>query len=465
MHPPSPINVLLITIDCLRPDHVSVYGYERPTTPHLDDLANEGVSFTQVISQGPCTEVSFPAMFSSTYPGMFGGFPHLSPQRGLLAEIFREVGYRTVAFGSNPHLSPIYGYDRGFEIFDSNLVPWTQSRQHWLLKHLNRFFIVARRLLPYLPANALTAKAVRFFQRHLAAGPWFLWLHYMDVHEPYRPPRRHAARFQSTERPRLSNRALWQKALSRPGEINENERQHLVDLYDAEINFADEQIGRLLMYLRRLDSLDSTLVIVTADHGEEFGEHGQFSHRFELYDELLRVPLIMRLPARLPSGQVVTAQVRLLDLVPTVLDLLDLGDGPSTLRQSSGQALPFDKLMTSLRTGPFEGASLLPLVEGHDETLRIAISETQPKTGLYAIRQADWKLILNVHTGAVELYDLRQDPRETTNCANAAPLIASNLEAQLRSHVQRIEASQSSQAEIEVDHLTMDRLRALGYVE
>lgn len=446
MNPLSPINVLLITIDCLRPDHVSVHGYERPTTPHLDDLANKGVSFTQVISQGPCTEVSFPAMFSSTYPGMFGGFPHLSPQRRLLAEILREVGYRTVAFGSNPHLSPIYGYDRGFEIFDSNLVPWTQSRQHRLLKHLNRFFIFARGLLPYLPANGLTAKAVRFFQSHLAAGPWFLWLHYMDVHEPYRPPHRHAARFQSTKRPKLSNRALWQKALSRPGEINENERQHLIDLYDAEISFADEQIGRLLMYLRRLDSLDSTLVIVTADHGEEFGEHGQFSHRFELYDELLRVPLIMRLPLSkvsdrsLAAGQVVTAQVRLLDLVPTVLDLLNVGGGP------------------------FEGASLLPLVEGHDETPRIAISETQPKTGLYAIRQADWKLILNVHTGAVELYDLRQDPRETTNCANTAPLMASKLEAQLRNHLQRIKASPSSQAD-EVDHLTLDRLRALGYVE
>jgi arylsulfatase A-like enzyme len=441
MHPPPPINVLLITIDCLRPDHMSVYNYERPTTPHLDDLANEGVSFTQVISQGPCTEASFPAMFGSTYPGMFGGFPHLSPQRRLLAEMLREAGYCTLAFGSNPHLSPIYGYDRGFEIFDGNLVPWIQSRQHRLLKHLNRFFIVARRLLPYLPANALTAKAVRLFQRNLAAGPWFLWLHYMDVHEPYRPPRRHAACFRSAKQPALSDRTLWQKALSQPKEISENERQYLIDLYDAEINFADEQIGYLLTHLRRLGPLDSTLIIVTADHGEEFGEHGQFSHRFELYDELLRVPLIMRLPARLPAGQVVTAQVRLLDLVPTILDLLDLD------------------------SNSFEGASLLPLVEGRDEECRVAISETQPKTGLYAIRQAGWKLILNVHTGAVELYNLGQDPRETTNCANTAPLMASKLEAQLRNHLQRTEASPSSQAEIEVDHLTLDRLRALGYVE
>jgi arylsulfatase len=330
MHSPSPTNVLLITIDCLRPDHVSVYGYERPTTPHLDDLANEGVRFTQAISQGPCTRVSFAAMFSSTYPAMFGGFLRLSPQRTVLAEILREAGYCTVALGSNPYLSPIYGYDKGFEIFDGSLVPWIQSRQHRLLKYLNRFFIVARRLLPYLPASALTAKAVRFLRHHSPARPWFLWLHYMDVHDPYRPPRRHAARFRSARRPELSNRALWQKALSQPGEISENERQHLVDLYDAEINFADEQIGRLLAHLRRQGWLDSTLIIVTADHGEAFGEHGKFSHRFELYDELLRVPLIMRLPARLPAGQVVTSQVRLLDLVPTVLDLLNIDGGPST---------------------------------------------------------------------------------------------------------------------------------------
>ncbi len=441
MHPLSPSNVLLITIDCLRPDHTSVYGYGRPTTPHLDDLASEGVRFTQAISQGPCTRVSFAAMFSSTHPAMFGGFLHLSPQRTVLAEILREAGYCTVAFGSNPYLSPIYGYDKGFEIFDDSLVPWIQSRQRRLLKYLNRFFIAARRLLPYLPANALTAKAVRFLRRHPAAKPWFLWLHYMDVHDPYRPPRRHAAHFRSARRPQLPDKALWQKALSRPGEIDESERQHLIDLYDAEIHFADEQIGQLLTYLRRLDWLDSTLVIVTADHGEAFGEHGQFSHRFELYDELLRVPLIMRLPTRLPAGQVVTAQVRLLDLLPTILDLLNVDEGP------------------------FEGASLLPLVEGQEETPRTAISETQPETGLYAIRQAGWKLILNVHTGAVELYNLRQDPREATNCASTVPLMASKLEAQLRSHLQRTEASFPSQAEIEVDHLTLDRLRALGYVE
>lgn len=436
-----PINVLLITIDCLRPDHMGVYGYERPTTPNLDDLASEGIRFTQAISQGPCTRVSFASMFSSTYPAMFGGFFHLSPQRTVLAEILREAGYCPVAFGSNPYLSPNYGYDKGFEIFDDNLVPWIQSHQHRLLKCLNRFFVVAHRWPPYLPADALTAKAVRFLRRHPAARPWFLWLHYMDVHAPYRPPRRHAARFQSTERLELSDQDLWQKALSKPHEISENERQHLIDLYDAEINFVDEQIGHLLMYLRRLGLLDSTLIIVTADHGEAFGEHGQFSHRFELYDELLRVPLLMRLPARLPAAQVVTAQVRLLDLVPTILDLLDL-DGR-----------------------PFEGASLLPLVEGHEKTPRITISETQPETGLYAIRQDGWKLILNVHTGAVELYNLRRDPRETINCTNTAPLMASNLEAQLRSHLQRIEASPSSQAWVEVDHLTMDRLHALGYVE
>ena len=190
-----------------------------------------------------------------------------------------------------------------------------------------------------------------------------------------------------------------------------------------------------------MGSLDSTLIIVTADHGEAFGEHGQFSHRFELYDELLRVPLLMRLPARLPAGQVVIAQVRLLDLVPTILDFLDLGGGP------------------------FEGASLLSLIDGRDEECRVAISETQPETGLYAIRQAGWKLILNVHTGTVELYNLQEDPCETTNCVSAAPLVVSDLEAQLRSHLQRIGTDPSSQREIEVDHLIMDRLRALGYVE
>jgi arylsulfatase A-like enzyme len=440
MRPPPPINVLLITIDCLRPDHTSAYGYERLTTPHLDDLASEGVRFTQAISQGPCTRVSFAAMFSSTYPAMLGGFLRLSPQRTVLAEILRQAGYCTVAVGSNPYLSPLYGYDKGFETFDDSLVPWVQPHQHRLLKHLNRCFIIARRWLPYLPASALTAKAVRFLRCHPVARPWFLWLHYMDVHDPYRPPRRHAARFRSARRPKLSDRALWQKALSQPEEISENERQHLIDLYDAEISFADEQIGRLLTQLRRLGSDDSTLIIVTADHGEEFGEHDQFSHRFKLYDELLRVPLIMHLPARLPAGRVVTAQVRLLDLLPTILDLLDL-DG-----------------------GPFEGASLLPLVEGHDEAPRTAISETQLETGLYAIRQDDWKLILDVHTGAVELYNLRRDARETINCADAAPLMASKLEAQLRGHLQRIEASPSSQTD-EVNHFTLDRLRALGYVE
>lgn len=433
------VNVLLITIDCLRPDHMSAYGYERPTTPSLDRLADGSVRFTQVISQGPCTRVSFAAMLSSTYPGMFDGFLCLFPKRTVLAEILRSAGYHTVAFGSNPYLSPTYGYDKGFEVFDSNLVPWIQSGQHRVLNYLNRFFIVVRRLLPYLPADSLTNKAIRFLQGYSLEKPWFLWLHYMDVHDPYRPPRRHAIRFQSVKPPNLSKQDLWQKALSRPDEIDHAERQYLIDLYDAEIRFVDEQIDRLLSHLQEASLLDSTLVIVTADHGEEFGEHGQFSHRFKLYDELLRVPLLMRLPNRLSAGRAVTSQVRLLDLVPTVLDLLNLDS---------------DSL---------EGKSLLPLIEESDTKLGVAISETQPETGLYSIRNMDWKLILNVHTGTVELYDLQTDPGETTNRASATPLVTEKLEAQLRRHLERLNAIAVAKEEVEVDEHIMRRLRALGY--
>ncbi len=441
MQTDSRVNVLLITIDCLRPDHMGVYGYERSTTPSLDHLAREGVRFTQAISQGPCTRVSFSAMLSATYPGMFGGFLRLSPARRVFAEFLRDAGYHTVAFGSNPYLSPVYGYDKGFEIFDSSLVPWIEPRRHWLLRYLNRFFFIARRLLPYLPADKLTAKAMRFLNHAPRAAPWFLWLHYMDVHDPYRPPRRHARRFQRAQLPGLSDRALWKKALHCPRNVSEIERRHLIDLYDAEINFVDAQIGRLLTYLRRLNLHNATLVIITADHGEEFGEHGEFSHRFKLYDELLRVPLLLRFPPRLPAGQVITSQVRLLDLVPTVLDLIEL------------------------ESRPMEGKSLLPLIEGRDAPPRIAISETHPETGLYSIREAGWKLILNVHTGKVELYNLQHDPHETTDQAGAAPLIRHQLETKLRLHVNRIASVPTGAPSTAIDNLTLDRLRALGYEE
>ena len=434
---------LLITVDCLRADHVSCFGYGRPTTPHLDRLAQDGVAFSQAIAHGSCTRISFSSILSSTYPSMFGGFAYLSDERPVVAEILREAGYATAAFGSNPYLSTRFCYHKGFDFYDQNLVPWNQDEASPIIKNINRLFIVLRGMLPYLRADALRRKALRWLEGRPAHRPFFLWVHFMDVHEPYRPPRPYARLYDGGYRKLVPDRILWQRAHARPQDITDGQRAHLVALYDGEINFVDREIGRLLEQMGERDLLENTLVVVAADHGDEFAEHGEFGHRFKLYDELIRVPLIFWSPDLLPQREIIPHQVRLIDLVPTALDLLNVHTELS-----------------------FEGTSLLPYIQGQESWPELAaISETSPKTGALSLRTGQWKLIWHYQKNHRELYDLQKDAQEHHNIADRRSDVVTVLEPVLRAHLDRVTAHRAPLDELDVDAEVRDRWRALGYLD
>jgi arylsulfatase A-like enzyme len=276
-------NVLLITLDTTRLDRLGCYGHTGGTSTAIDGLANAGIRFEQAYAQVPLTLPSHASMLTGTYPGVNGlhvnGSSSLGASLPTLAESFSVNGYRTGAFVSSFVLHRVFGLARGFDHYDDDLAGSGGSSA----------FEIER------PADEVTGVALDW----LGASqdqPFFAWVHYYDAHVPYRPPQEFRSRFD--------------------------------DAYDGEIAFMDSQIGRLIAWLEQQDLRDDTLIVVAADHGESFDEHGEPQHGLFVYDTTVRVPLILSWPARLAAGVTVEQPVRLVDLFPTVLELMGWNTDP-----------------------------------------------------------------------------------------------------------------------------------------
>jgi len=415
-------NVILLTVDCLRCDHLGCYGYFRDTSPNINNLASKGALFLEAISNGGATSYSFPSILASALPPLKGGEDREILQRSTtLAEFLKEAGYHTAAFHSNPSLARPFNYGKGFNIFEDSLgktdtilkqkfkvegklVPKVLSLEalrfgrlvvRFLAKlwRLHEFFYMMAGP-PIMRAEELTKRALQSLVAH--QGKLFLWLHYMDVHSPYMPFPRYLSQFRTQSVSQRKMVTLSHKILENPGQLSPSEVTMVVDLYDASIKYIDDAIGRLLDSLA--SDLSNTIVIVSADHGEEFGEHGKFSHE-TLYDGLVHVPLIIAGPG-IKGGTLVKQQVSLIDLVPTIADLVGIDNAQS-----------------------FRGKSLLPVVEGEREAINGTISTNiPPRQRLFiAYRVPGWKYILTESLDgsdavlAEEVYDLGSDPGETRN--------------------------------------------------
>jgi arylsulfatase len=387
-------NVVLISIDTLRADHVSAYGYDRPTTPRLDQLSREGVLFEQAYCQVVITLPSHATMLTSLYARTHGLYYNsenmLAPEVRTVAEILKEHGYSTAAVVGAKFLMPQYsGLGQGFDTFS----PFPEAADP-----------KAQR-----PAEEVTALARSWIEEHYREK-FFLFVHYYDPHTPYLPPAPYTATLFYEGNPYdPDNHSLDKVSLDqRHGAGLSDDVTDLaypIALYDAEIAYTDDQVGELLDLLDLLDLADNTLVIVVSDHGESFGEHGIYFDHWTLYDDTLHVPLIMRYPGHLPAGQRISSLVEAgVDIVPTALDLLALPPLPEA-----------------------EGQTLVPLVEGQQEP-RFAIFSEQREAMAVAIRTEQYKFILDRVTsnnplfsenplveGKRELYDLRRDPGEHQN--------------------------------------------------
>jgi arylsulfatase A-like enzyme len=454
-------NVVLLTIDTLRADVLGCYGYERPTTPNLDRLAAEGIRFTQAITAGSWTQAAFPALLTSSSASHYGGsLGSLAAQRPSPIEALSAHGYVTAGFSTNPHLSRTTGYDRGFDAF-FDLEP--QERDPWLRgvkggERLLRLPFTHRmaRLLGassrpariYAPAAEVTDTVCRWLQA--VEQPFFAWAHYMDVHWPYyleealADPQSIAGAWQDLD---LMHR--WGNG-KKSGVVTRKIGQRFLRLYEESLQYLDAEIGRLLAHLEQSGRAFDTIVVVVSDHGEEFFDHGRWGHwEDNLYDEIIKVPLIVRLPGH-RGGQVVERQVSTLDILPTVLDLC----------------------RCPVPAG-VEGATVRPLWQpdgtNGDYRLQEAICE-MPRDSWrrIAVRTESFKLIWdNRCPETPELYDLKGDPGEQVNVFKDQPQVAGLLQARVEAHLRQATATQpaSPAAKAAFDETVIRRLRDLGYME
>ncbi len=404
-------NLLLLTIDTLRADHVGAYGYDRATSPHIDALAAESVLFEQAAVQWPKTNPSMASMLSGTYcaTNMVRHFSApVDRKLIMLAEMLQGAGYYTTSFVANAHLGHFFNFDQGFD----------EVHEMWA----NRQYPHLANLRPagVFPNAEITRQVEAWLDEHHDKR-FFLWVHLLDPHGPYEPPGDLAARFRDDARFASQRRAVPPQLVppyqQRPGAAD-YDLADFIARYDAEIVDSDRAVGAILRQLDALGLRDRSLVVLTSDHGESFGEHKDFyfDHGQYLYQTCLHVPLLLRWPGKL-NAERIPAPIALVDLVPTVLDLLAVDAAPYLSQ--------------------IQGVSWRPLLEQKPTQIRPVIAEGQ--SGQLAVRYGNWKLILDPghdpQPGSTEispqLFDLAADPGERHNVAAQHADVVAQLIAHL----------------------------------
>lgn len=455
-------NVALITVDCLRADHLPMYGYDRDTAPFLDDLASESTVFENAIAAGCGTPASFPSIFSSTFPFDYGGYNGITDERPYAPELISDTGITTGGFHSNTYLTREFGYGRGFDDFESfrsdDDTTSTATRISKAIDHESLFYQLLSRLydlvskpsssLPYLPADELTETVGSWVESQ--AEPFFLWTHYMDPHAPHYPPERHFRPFGGDIPSWDSHQRSWRDATSDPSSVDRHSHDQFIDAYDAEIRFVDEQLSRLFGLFKDADQYENTLFVITADHGEGFGEHSFYGHPPRTFEELIHVPLVIHDP-RSRFTQRVDEPVSLLSIAPTVLDAFDI-DPPRT----------------------FRGRTLLDSTTDRDDGVFVEVCE-QPGGGfkiqsydrsraVTAYRTHRFKYVLDNQRDQEILYDLSVDGDECHDAGAEYPEKFEELRKRVNEHLGDVRPAQSDQ-EVSVSSDVEDRMAELGYVE
>lgn len=410
-------NLILLTIDTLRADHLGTYGYPRQTSPRIDRLAESGTFFESAIVQWPKTNPSMASMMSSTYCTTNAvrnyGAP-IDPNLTTLAVIMNRSGYYCASFVANAHLGRYFNFDRGFDEVHE-LWARRESAHPMGLNDVGTF------------KNAEIAERVTDWIAQHDDKPFFLWVHLLDPHGPYEPPEDLHHRFYDDELYLAQDRKVSVTKIP-PYQRSEsdlpNRLADFVMRYDAEIIDTDRTVGRILDELDARGLTGNTLVILTADHGESLGEHGYyFDHGAYLYESCVRVPLIFSWPGIVPASRRLDTPVALIDLLPTALELLGIDD--SAFRAS------------------FQGQSFASGLRNGRVAERLVFSEC--KSRQTSVRSGRWKLIddprVNPRTGTVQLqlFDVRSDPGELVNLADENPAVRDRLLAELDAWKERLD--------------------------
>ncbi len=404
-------NVLIVTLDTTRRDRIGAYAPDRDLTPNIDRIASEGIVFLDARTEIPITLPVHCSMMTG-----LGVLDHGVRENGTfvlddaaltLAEVLEANKYQTAAFVSTFVLDSRFGIAQGFEHFDDDLSASEGDSLEWQghdVEHWER------------PAEMTTDSAIEWVQAHVdpqADDPFFMWVHYYDPHEPWDPPEPHKSRHAP---------------------------------YDGEIAHMDEQFGRLIEELEESGLLDSTLVVIASDHGENIGEHGSTGHGFDLYEHAMRTVFIMRLPGTIPAGSRHASRLLPSHIAPTVVDLLGIHDSGLV-----GQSLQ------PLWTGEGEFASPDPL---YMETLLPALR--RDRSAVVGVLDGDIKLVVRPKLNQFELFDINQDPGEFENLAAKRPAKLEELKQKL-AEISDEAGKESHARPVELDEVTAEMLEALGY--
>ena len=413
------LNLVFLLVDTLRADRLGVYGYERPTSPHIDALARQGVLFEDVVSQSTWTKTSMASLWTATHPASHGvlRFDHVLPDAATLpAEILSEAGYRTVGVWRNGWVEPKFGFAQGFDTYVRPAAGAERMRVHRESGNPNALTG---------SDEDLTLAALDFLE-HSGDQRFFLYLHFMDVHQYAYSE---SSPFFGTAYP---------------------------DLYDRAVHWTDSLVGVLLGALREHDLMDRTLIVLAADHGEAFREHGVEGHGRDLYRETTHVPLILSPPFRLEPGLRVSQTVSNVDIWPTLLDLLGLPGLPG----SDGRSL------LPLVLSEADGATALPeqrpvfsqLMQGWGNVRREAVP-------LFSVTDGSRRLIASQEDPPrFELYDRARDPKEQNDLYPEDGAKAAELKGLLEAYQREANPpwGQAPSA-VEIEELRLNQLRALGY--
>ncbi|MFO0980408.1 MAG: sulfatase [Planctomycetota bacterium] len=463
----SRTNVLLYLIDTLRADHLQPWGYQRNTSATIRQVAESGVLFKRCFSQGPWTKPSVNSIHTSLYPSVSNVrqiFDRMPTARTTLAEALKDAGYQTAAFSANPIFGMLSNLRQGFETF---------CEATEVIKNGDPIHFASG------SSRELNKKVLPWLRQRDRTRPFFVCIHSVDPHEEYAPESpfgelwvKPAERQQfETSWTKLKNLHPYFPALRT---TREEARAHAVDpewfsavaqgLYDGDIAFNDDQLARVLETLESEGDLEHTLIVITADHGEEFFDHDGTSHGFSLYNELLNVPLIFSLPDRIREGETVTEPVASIDIAPTILALV----GAAPLPEAQGQSMA--AFLLGEKDEPPHGPIF---AENYD---------TPEGSGLGSMSMGCTSMVISgrhklIFTGSApsttnppkyQLFDLADDFHETKNLAAAQPARVAALEKILlewsADNLKRANAGESVARE-KVDPAILERLRELGYIK
>ncbi|MFC4989694.1 sulfatase [Saliphagus infecundisoli] len=439
-------NVLFLAVDSLRYD--AVFGDNSFDTPNLDTLSNGSVVFHNCFAQGVSTAPSMTSLLTGRYPLEYGGHWYIEETQPTIAEQFQNSGYTTGAIHSNPNVSRLRNFDKGFDYFEENIIPiqsdgLLEAAPDDALRYLNKFVRILSKS-PYMPVSKVNRKLTDWIAS--TADPWFLWTQYMDTHGPYLP----GGAF--TYRNKFRAEKLWRKAaVNSPDEISDEEHEELLTNYRKEVEYFDVELGKFLQKLKEEGEWEDTLIIVVGDHGDEFYEHGLYGHGNLPYDELTHVPLLVKFPRENSVGATdVNELVRTVDILPTALDYVE--------------ADLTDEMKERMR-----GESLIPLIrDDQSPSYDVVVTEKEMREDdhlRFGFRTDEWKYLYDGKNEREFLYDLVEDPDESTDISDSHE---ETMDA-FREHLEdRLDAIEETSEDIHIPAIdeqagVEEQLKALGY--